>query len=88
MWDLSLAVFSTKQVINWGKVIIYVVHDSDGEWQFLSGDNVTTDDLMIVALGSLLERDPTLNDVLSINPGYEATRDGVAGNWKITVIQE
>jgi hypothetical protein len=88
MYNPQLAVFSTKPVINHGKTIVHVVHDPTGEWQFLSADNVTVEDLMIVALESLLERDHTLSEVIGIKPGYEATRDKVGAAWQIVEYKE
>ena len=88
MHNPKLAVFSTKYVIKDDKAIVHVVHDSIDEWQFLSSDNITVEDLMIVALGSLLEKDHTLNEVIEIKPGHEATRDKVGATWQVVETKE
>jgi hypothetical protein len=86
MYNPKLAVFSTKYVVNEGKEIVYVVHDMDGEWQFLSEDKVTVEDLMIISLGSLLTKDPSLNDIVSIEPGHKAMRNRNGESWKVSKI--
>ena len=81
--NTQLAVFSTKFVIKQHKVITHVVHDIEGDWQFLSDDLITMADAMIVSLGSILAKDSSVSEVLDMKPGFQATRSDIGGDWTI-----
>lgn len=78
--EKSLATFTTRQWIEEQKPILHVVHDDDGDWQFLTGDQMP-DDIKIVALEQLVLRDKTLNEIFDLEYGEEARRDFVGGHW-------
>jgi len=77
----NTAAFTTRQWLEDRKPILHVVHDNDGDWQFLTGDQMP-DDIKIVALEQLISRDKTLNEVFDLGYGEEAIRDNVGGKWK------
>lgn len=77
----NLAVFTTRQWLELNKPILHVVHDEDGDWQFLTGDQMLQD-AKIVALEQLVLRDSSLNDVFNLDYGEEAKRDSINGEWK------
>ena len=52
------------------KPILRVVHEHDGDWQFLTGDQMQ-EDIKIVALEQLVLRDKTLNDVRDLEYGED-----------------
>jgi hypothetical protein len=62
------------------KPIIHVVHDDNGDWQFLTGDQFS-EDVKMVALEQLILKDETLNEVFDLDYGEEATRDLIGGHW-------
>ncbi|WP_069661298.1 DUF4262 domain-containing protein [Arcticibacter eurypsychrophilus] len=78
----NLTTFTTRQWLDEKKPILRVVHDSDGDWQFLTGDQFP-EDIKIVALEELIKRDSTLNDVFDLEYGEEAERDFIGGQWII-----
>jgi hypothetical protein len=82
--DLNQAVFTVKAIVEKERSILHIVHDEDSEWQFLSDEFVTIDDLMIVSLKQIIEIDETINDILSLAQGYEAHRNHKGGKWAIT----
>ena len=45
----NLGIFTTRQWLELNKPILRVVHDEDGDWQFLTGDQMP-DDIKLVAL--------------------------------------
>jgi hypothetical protein len=57
-----------------------VVHDEDGDWQFLTGDQMP-EDVKIVALEQMTLYDPTLNDVFNLDYGEEAERNFIGDKW-------
>ncbi len=76
----NLATFTTRQWIEQQKPILRVVHDNDGDWQFLTGDQLP-EDIKIVALEELVLRDKTLNEIFDLDYGEEAEREFKGGQW-------
>jgi hypothetical protein len=79
------AVFTIKQVVYERKPILYVVHDKEGDWQFLSDSDVRVSDAMIVTMSEILDLDPSLEKVLWIPEGTEARRESVNGEWVTSI---
>lgn len=83
------AVFAARQIFKENKPILRVRHDEDdGAWQFLTGETVTTDHIIIVALESVVKRDPTVNSLFNMPTGQVATRDAVGSPWVREELQE
>ena len=83
----NLATFTTRQWLEKEKPILHVVHDNDGEWQFLTRDQMP-DDIKIVALEQLVMRDSSLNAVFDLEYGEEAVRDFVGGKWTRSKVED
>ena len=83
----NLTTFTTRQWLEDHKPILRVVHDNDGDWQFLTGDQMP-EDIKIVALEELIKRDGTLNEVFDLEYGEEAEREIVGGRWERNKIEE
>lgn len=82
----NLGIFTTRQWLKEQKPIVHVAHDEDGDWQFLTGDQMP-EDIKIVALKELVLRDFTLNQIFDLEYGEEAKRDFVGGEWTRAVIE-
>ena len=76
----DVAAFTTRQWLELRKPILRVAHEHDGDWQFLTGDQMP-EDIKIVALEELVLRDKTLNDVFDLDYGEAADRDSIGGQW-------
>jgi hypothetical protein len=76
----NLATFTTRQWLELQKPILRVVHETDGDWQFLTGDQ-ESEDIKIVALEQLALRDQTLNSIFNLDYGEQAEREFVGGAW-------
>ena len=83
----NLAVVTTRQWLELGKPVLRVVHDIDGDWQFLTGDQMP-EDIRLVALEQMVIRDRTLNEVFDLNYGYSMDRDFIGGEWTKTKLEE
>ncbi|SHH85557.1 protein of unknown function [Chryseolinea serpens] len=83
----NLATFTTRQWLELRKPILRVVHDIDGDWQFLTGDQMP-EDIKIVALEQLILRDRTLNEVFSLDYGEAAERKSIGAQWTRSKIEE
>lgn len=83
----NLGIFTTRQWLEHAQPILRVVHDTDGDWQFLTGDQ-ETDDIRLVALEQMVLRDPTLNEVFNLDYNQTAERDVKGGKWKISNLED
>ena len=82
----DLAIFTTRQWLELRKPILRVVHDHNGDWQFLTGDQMP-EDIKVVALEELVSHDGTLNDVFDLSYGEEAGRESIGGQWTRSKIE-
>jgi hypothetical protein len=73
-------VLTTKAVAYDGAAVLGVVHDEEGEWQFLDDPAVDMEDLTIVHLAHVVSDRPELGAVGDLPAGFEAWFDG-DGGW-------
>lgn len=78
--ERDAAVFTTRQVLE-GLPILRVVHDADGDWQFLCDTSYDVADLKIVGLAEVVQRDQTVNELFELNYGWHARRATVGSAW-------
>jgi len=84
MKNLNIYVISTKNIINDGLPIIRVIHDGDGDWQFLGDEeNLTEDDAVIVSLEEILEIDNSLFELINMPKNKQAIRNNKNEPWSI-----
>jgi hypothetical protein len=76
----NLAIFTTRQWLELNKPILRVVHEHDGDWQFLTGDQMP-EDIKVVALKEMVLRDKTLNEIFNLDYGEAAEREKIGGEW-------
>jgi hypothetical protein len=74
-------VFLTKRTTAHGAAIVYVVHEPDGDWQFLDGGNVGKDEIAIAHLGDVASRFPELNELAELPLGWQAWRKSPTDAW-------
>ena len=78
----NAATISTKQVIVEGYPVLRVVHYSDDHsWAFTCGTTNDSADAMVVGMGEVVAKDPTLLSVADLPPGWRATRSEVGEKW-------
>lgn len=78
----SASVFTVRPVMERVAPILLVTHDEeDGAWQFLTGQPVTMDQSMIVALHEVYAVDPTLRTIADLPLGWEASRETLGSPW-------
>ncbi|HET6224709.1 MAG TPA: hypothetical protein VFF27_00425 [Bacteroidia bacterium] len=80
--SLTKAVFTTVYVIENNSPIVYVSHDMDGDWQFFgSEENIEIDKSRIVLLEEIIERDPSVKELLDMSKGTAAYRKSRESEW-------
>lgn len=76
----NLGVFTTRQWLEDSRPILRVIHENDGDWQFLTGDQYP-DDIRLVALSKIVKKDPSLNEVFNLGYGEVAERKSIGERW-------
>ncbi len=76
---------SSWQVLKIGEAILEVVHEADGDWQFLTGDEEDADALE-TTLQAIVDIDVTVNEVFNLELGELARRTHVGAAWQRTKI--
>lgn len=84
--DLDVAVLTTTYIFFEGEPIKYVFHhQEDGLWEFGGDkDHLNDSDFVVVSLGEILEKDPSVELVLDLPLGLCAHRELVSDNWSIS----
>ena len=78
----NVAVFTVRQIIDDGMPILRVCHDEeDGAWQFLSGEQITMADALLVCLKNVVSRDPSIAELADLPYGWIATRRSCDDPW-------
>jgi len=78
--EKNLGVFTTRQFLDLKKKILRVVHDHNGDWQFLTGDQFLKD-IRLICLEDMINADGTLNEVFNLEYGEVAERKSIGGEW-------
>ena len=88
--DPETAVFTTKFVTDDKKLITYVAHDSEGDWQFFSNNVIDDYDAVakLISLKQIIAIDATVAQLADMKPGYEATRKSKKDKWVIKKSEE
>lgn len=76
------AVFTCNHVTNKKSEILYVTHDSEGDWQFLCGKNDHNEENgKIISLKQAVNIDNTLNELFEMPLGVGAERNKIGEKW-------
>lgn len=84
----NTAAFTTKQIMEDEYQIAEIYHDHDGEWQFLCGTTLESNDLKVVCLGCMVERFPLILEFADIPVGHCAIFDAHKNVWLIESYQD
>lgn len=65
-----------------GHVVRLVSHDADGDWQFLDATTDEPGECVMLCLGCVFERDPTLAQIADLPRGWSAFRAEAGAPWE------
>jgi len=78
----NCAALTMRQVLDGSEPILLVSHDEDDHgWQFIGSSDAQVADGRLVCLSHIVELDPTVRDVADLEPGWQAIRECVGGEW-------
>jgi len=84
--DFNQPVFTSTQVIDKLLPILYVVHDENDDWQFLSGcEEGLDEEIRIISFNEALQIDKRIDEIIWLPSGMEAFRDNVNAEWETRV---
>lgn len=82
--DRNLGVIVCHHVSREGHPVLRVVHEPDGDWQFLcGGKHSDSTDADIVCLEQVVAEDPSLNKLAKLGCNHSATRGDLKSKWSI-----
>lgn len=85
IWDQTedTATITTRQVAEQGLPVLVVTHFADDHsWAFTCGVSEDENDVMIVAMETIINLDPTLSEIADLEPGWSAYRDAIGAPWE------
>jgi len=72
-----------------GAPIVRVVHDHDGDWQFIGPvDDPGEDGGKVSCFHCIIERDPSIKVLAGLPVGMRALRDSVSDKWEWQEIEK
>ena len=84
-WDFPVpenaGCFSLKKIVFENNPVLHVIHDEDGDWQFLGSGDADETDIALVHVSHLFDRDMTLAEISDIPRGWHAWRAEIGGKW-------
>lgn len=86
--EKNLGVITNKHFIEEGSPILYVEHDNEGDWIFLTGDEWLTSDAKLVCLEDMIIKDNSLNELFNLDYGEYAQRKTPNDNWERSKLGE
>jgi len=78
---LDATAYLTGSVYRGELPVVLVLHNESGDWQFLDGGHVTTDDAVAIHLRHVFEEQPDLLPLLDLPPGWAAERSSETAEW-------
>ena len=82
-------VITTRFVISDGSMISRVIHDDEGDWQFLGSEQeIHKSDAIVLSLSEILEHDPTLENIINLPTRKQAFRTSIKSPWEICDYEE
>ncbi|MCW3848377.1 hypothetical protein OF829_14125 [Sphingomonas sp. LB-2] len=77
----NAACITVRSVIDGAPVLLVTHYDDDHSWAFMDGEVHDTADGMVVAMSTVLDRHPELQEIAHIPPGWSATRTAAGQPW-------
>jgi hypothetical protein len=78
----NLVTFTVGSILSGEREVLFASHDvSDGSWQFLTGNEVTTREIVLVCLADVVKTDDTLTELSDLPLGWIAERRSRGAPW-------
>lgn len=84
----TLGVYATQEILDLQAPILLVLHDRDGDWQFLPGSDPGLADGVVLHLAHIVERFPNIHELADLARGWGAERSAAGAPWDRFSIDE
>jgi hypothetical protein len=81
----STLVVTQRVVVQKKLPILYVVHNDQGEWQFLADDKIRMDPVVELSIRDLIAIDSTVADLAYLKKGWMAWRTDKSSPWNSAI---
>ena len=81
--NLNTAAMTSKYVMSKASPIVFAKLNDDGVWEFWSKEIIGESEIMVVSLKQIVNIDPSVSQVLDLQPGFSAMRENNNQSWKI-----
>lgn len=81
----SKIVVTQRVVVQKKQPILYVIHDNEGEWQFLADERTQLDPVVQLSIRDLIAIDSTIADVAYLKKGWKAWRTDKTSPWNSSI---
>lgn len=80
----NVACITCPSVMAGGPVLLAAHYADDDSWAFLDGQALDMADARVVAMASVVDRHPDLDEIADLPPGWSARRVAVGEPWTRT----
>lgn len=77
------AVLTTRYVVKNNSPVVTVIYDKDGDWQFLSAEEIDESDAVVLSMKEMIKHDDTLYNIPELKCGQSAVRENIHSPWRI-----
>ena len=87
--DPHQGVYVSRCVVEDNSPIARVVHDSDGDWQFIGPvEDPEEDGCKLSCFHCVVEKDASIRLLARLMPGWRATRNATSEDWALSQVEE
>jgi len=76
------AAFLTREVLEEIEPILHVIHDEDGDWQFIGLTDGSIANARLVCLEHPINMDSSVSELADLPPGWHAIRESPKHGWR------
>jgi hypothetical protein len=80
--DKNQSAITTKGITYNSQEIKRVIYDEDGDWQFLSGEDIDENDAVVLSIGEILILDSSLLDLPEVEENDILIRNSKNSTWQ------
>lgn len=79
--ERGVACITCRSVLAGSHVLMVTHYEDDHSWAFLDGEDSDPDSAMVVAMSTVIDLHPELEDISDLPPGWSASRPAVGRQW-------
>lgn len=77
----NVACITCRSVVDGHPVLVATHYEDDHSWGFLDGQPAKMETALVVAMSTVVDRHPDVNEIADLPPGWSAERPAVGEPW-------